>query len=46
MKKLIALALVLSAAFALYAGGGKEKPKAPAAEKRHPAGGPGRNAGP
>jgi TolB-like protein len=30
MKKLIALTLVLSAAFALYAGGGKEKSKTPA----------------
>ncbi|GHU92775.1 hypothetical protein FACS189479_02680 [Spirochaetia bacterium] len=30
MKKLLALALLLTAAFALYAGGGKEKPKAPA----------------
>ncbi|GHU88476.1 hypothetical protein FACS189476_05630 [Spirochaetia bacterium] len=30
MKKLFALILLLTAAFALYAGGGKEKPKAPA----------------
>ncbi|GHT56848.1 hypothetical protein FACS1894109_07190 [Spirochaetia bacterium] len=29
MKKLLALALLLTAAFALYAGGGKEEPKAP-----------------